>query len=77
VARAEYTTFDGLTIKVALLQQDGKDWARFQASGTGDAAKTAAELNERLERWVFAIPDYKAKTLKTKLADLTQASKGS
>ena len=77
VARAEFTSFDGLTVKVSLFQQDGKDWARFEANGTGDAEKQAADLNAKLSRWVYAIPDYKAKTLKTKLADVVAPAKPS
>jgi Domain of unknown function (DUF4340) len=77
VAHAEYTSFDGLTIKVALVEQDGKSWARFEASGTGDGDKPAAELNAKLSPWVYALPDYKAKALKTKLADLVAPPKSS
>ncbi|HEX7968661.1 MAG TPA: DUF4340 domain-containing protein [Stellaceae bacterium] len=77
VARAEFTSFDGLAVKVSLFQQDGKDWARFETSGTGDAEKQAVELNAKLSRWVYAIPDYKAKTLKTKLADVVAPPKPS
>jgi len=77
VAHAEYASFDGLTIKVALVEQDGKSWARFEASGTGDGEKPAAELNAKLSPWVYALPDYKAKALKTKLAELVAPPKGS
>ncbi len=77
VTHAEYTSFDGLTVKVWLFQQDGKDWARFEASGAGDAEKQATELNAKFSRWVYAVPDYKAKMLKTKLADVVGAPKAS
>jgi uncharacterized protein DUF4340 len=77
VARAEYTSFDGLTIKLALVEQDGRSWARVEASGAGDAEKPAADLNAKLSPWVYALPDYKAKALKTKLADLVAPPKGS
>jgi hypothetical protein len=77
VAHAEYTSFDGLTIKLALVEQDGKAWARIEASGTGDGEKPAAELNAKLSPWVYALPEYKAKALKTKLADLVAPPKGS
>jgi len=75
IAHAEYTSFDGLTIKVALVEQDGKSWARFEASGAGDGEKAAAELNAKLSPWVYALPDYKAKALKTKLAELVVPAK--
>jgi hypothetical protein len=77
VSRAELTSFDGLTIKVALIDKDGKSWAKLEASGTGEAEKPAASLNAKLQNWVFAIPDYKAKSLRTKLADLTAPPKPS
>jgi hypothetical protein len=71
VSRAELTSFDGLTIKVALIDKDGKSWAKLEASGTGEAEKQAATLNAKLQNWVFAIPDYKAKSLRITLADVT------
>ena len=77
IAHAEYTSFDGLTIKLALVEQDGKSWARFEASGAGDGEKAAAELNAKLSPWVYALPDYKAKALKTKLAELVVPAKRS
>ena len=77
VAHAEYTGFDGRTVKLTLVQQDGKTWAKVEANGSGDADKPAAELNARLAPWVYALPDYKAKALETKLADVVGAPKGS
>jgi hypothetical protein len=77
VSHAEFTTFDGLVVKVALFDKDGKSWARLEASGTGDAEKQAALLNAKLSPWVFAIQEYKAKSLRTKLADVTEAQKSS
>jgi hypothetical protein len=77
VAHADYTGFDGRTIKVTLVEQDGKSWARIETNGSGDAEKPAAELNTKLSPWVYALPDYKAKALKTKLADLVAPPKGS
>ncbi|HJT08922.1 MAG TPA: DUF4340 domain-containing protein, partial [Stellaceae bacterium] len=47
VAHAEYTGFDGRTIKVALVQQDGKSWAKIEVNGSGDAEKSAAELTAK------------------------------
>jgi hypothetical protein len=78
VSRAEITTFDGVTFKLALLDKDGKSWARIEVGGgTGDAAKEAQALDAKLKPWVFAIPDYKAKALRTKLSDVTAPSKPS
>jgi hypothetical protein len=77
VSHAEIATFDGLTVKIALIDQDKKSWARFEVSGSGAAEKEAQELNARLSPWVFAIPEYKAKALRTKLSDVTEAPKAS
>ena len=70
VSHAVFTSFDGLTVKVALFDQDGKSWAKFEVSGGGATEKQAATLNAKLSPWVYAIPDYKAKSLRTKLADV-------
>lgn len=77
VSEAEFTTFDGLTIKVAVVDEGGKSWARFSASGTGAAEKRAQSLDAKLQPWVYAIPDYKAKSLRTTLADVTEKQKAS
>ena len=37
--------------------------------------KDAADLNAKLEKWAFALPDFKATQLKTKVADLLAAPK--
>lgn len=77
VAHAEYTSFDGLAVKVDLVEKDGTNWVRLQASGSGDAVKQATELNAKLTPWVFAVASFKANALKTKLADLVETPKGS
>ncbi len=77
VSHAEFTTFDGLVVKIRLFDQDGKNWARLEASGSGDSEKQAAALNAKLSPWVFAIQEYKAKSLRTKLADVIEAAKQS
>jgi hypothetical protein len=90
IDQAVYTTFDGLTVTVSMLERDeiakddsGKDatkkkfWVKILASGTGKAAKEAAELNKRLAPWAYAVPDFKANTFKTRLADLTEPEKSS
>lgn len=77
VAHAEVTTYDGLTIKAALFEKDGKTWARFEASGTGDAQKQASALNAKLGRWVYQLEPGKAKALTTKLADVVAPPKAS
>jgi Domain of unknown function (DUF4340) len=78
VSHAEITTFDNVVFKIALLDKDGKSWARIEVSGgSGQAAKDAEALAAKLKPWVFAIPDYKANALRTKLSDVTAPSKPS
>ena len=77
VSHAEFVSFGGLTVKVALFDQDGKSWAHLEASGTGAAEKEAQALNARVAPWIYAIPEYKAKAMRTKLADVTEPAKPS
>ncbi len=77
VSKAQFVSFSGLTINVDLADKDGHSWARFTASGSGDAAKQAADLNARLSPWVYALASDKAKTLREKLDDLVETPKPS
>lgn len=78
VSQAEITTFDGVDVKIALFDEDGKSWARIAASGgAGEAATQAQALDAKLRPWIFAIPDYKAKALRTKLSEVTAPPKAS
>jgi hypothetical protein len=77
VTTASYTTFDGLTVAVKLFPHDNKNWIAFTASGSGKTADEAKKIEGRVGRWVYAIPSYKAKMMRTKLADLLEAPKGS
>ncbi|HUC10761.1 MAG TPA: DUF4340 domain-containing protein [Stellaceae bacterium] len=77
VTAAAYTTFDGLTVNVKLFQHDNKSWITLAATSSGKAAAAAKKLDSRVSPWVYAIPDYKARMIETKLADLLAAPKGS
>lgn len=90
VSQAVYTTFDGLTVTVYQIERDelSKDesgkavtkkkyWVKLIASGTGKGAKEAADLNKRVAAWAYAVPDYKANTFKTRIADLVEPEKSS
>jgi len=90
ISQAIFTTNDGMTITVAMVERDeiakdsGKDvakkkyWVKILASGTGAAAmKEATALNRRLVPWAFAVPDYKANTFKTRIGDLLEPEKSS
>jgi hypothetical protein len=77
VTAVSYATFDGLTVSLKLLQHDNKDWIAVAATGSGKAAAEAKKIDDRVSRWIYAIPSYKAKMMETKLADLIEPAKGS
>jgi hypothetical protein len=77
VNQAELVTFDGLTVKVRVLEKDGTNWIRLVASGTGDAEKEAKAFNDKVSAWVYAVAPYKANPLKTKMGDLIEQPKSS
>lgn len=77
VSHAQFVGFDGLTVAVDLVDKDGKSWAKFTASGSGDSAKTATDLNAKLSPWVYALSSDKAKNLRDKMDDLVEAPKAS
>ncbi|HWK46137.1 MAG TPA: DUF4340 domain-containing protein [Stellaceae bacterium] len=70
---AQLVTLDGLTVNLALVDQDGGTWAIVTASGTGDAAKEAADLAAATKGWAYKLPTGKASVLKTRLAELIEA----
>ena len=75
-ARASFVTFDGLAIEMSLFAYQGADWVAIACFGTGAANAEGEALNERLTHWVFAIPAGRAKTLRTRLDDVTEPAKG-
>lgn len=77
VTTAQFVSFNGLTIAVELADKDGVSWARFTASGSGDAGKQASDLNATLAPWIYALSSAKAKTLRDKLDDLVETPKAS
>ncbi len=74
---ASFVTFDGLTVDVRLFDRDSMHWIAVSATGTGSAEAEAKEIGGKVERWIHAVPSYKATALKTKLSDLLEAAKGS
>jgi Domain of unknown function (DUF4340) len=89
-SRAVFTTFDGLTVTVSLIEhdkvtkdQDGKTtvtkkyWVKLLAAGTGKAATEADALNRKVAAWAYAVPDFKAADFRTKLSDLLEPAKSS
>jgi hypothetical protein len=77
VATARYETFDGLVVSLVLFNLDGHDWAQIDATGSGEAAKKATDLEAKLEPWLFSLPSFKTKLLQTKLDDVVEPPKGS
>jgi hypothetical protein len=77
VATASFTTFDGLTVDLRLMERDKADWIAISAAGSGPAEANAKKIEGKVSHWTYAIPAYKANLLKTKLADLIEPAKGS
>jgi len=77
IAAAEFVTFDGLAIKLRLIEHQGADWVAVAASGSGAAEAERNAINDRVGRWAYAIPKARARLLRTRLADLTKPAKGS
>jgi hypothetical protein len=77
VMKAYFTTFDGLTVDVRLMERDKSNWIAISATGSGSAEAEAKKIDEKVSHWTYAIPAYKANLLKTKLADLVEPAKGS
>lgn len=69
-ATAAFTTFDGLVIGLRLSPPDKGNWLEINVTGDGKAAAQAQTLSARLALWRFAIPEERAKLLRTTLADL-------
>jgi hypothetical protein len=76
LARAEFVTFDGLAVGLRLFARDRADWVAVTASGTGPAEAESDAINEKLARWVYAIPAARAKLLRTRLNELIEPAKG-
>ena len=77
VVSASFTTFDGLTVDARLLERDKADWIAISATGSGAAEPEAKKLDDKVARWTYEIPAYKANLLKTKLPDLIEPAKES
>ena len=77
VAAASFTTFDGLTVDVRLLDKDDMHWAAVSAVGSGTAEAEAKAIDDKASRWTYAIPSYKATQMKMKLSDMLEPAKGS
>ena len=73
LTKADYTTFDGLTVHATLAKQGTEDWVRLSADASDDKAKSeAVKLAARWNPWVYGIPSYKADAIHPKLEDLLE-----
>jgi hypothetical protein len=77
VVTASFTTFEGLTVDMRLMERDKTDWIAISAAGSGSAEADAKKIEDKVSDWTYAIPAYKANLVKTKLADLVEPAKGS
>ena len=77
VSTASFTTFDGLTVDLRLMERDKSNWIAISASGSGPGEAEAKKIDDKVAHWTYGIPGYKANLLKTKLADLIEPAKGS
>jgi hypothetical protein len=77
VVTASFTTFDGVTLDLRLIERDKSNWIAISAAGSGSAEAEAKKVEDKVSHWTYEIPAYKANLLKTKLADLIEPSKGS
>jgi len=77
VVVASFTTFDGLTVDVRLLDKDDMHWGAVSAVGSGAAEAEAKTIGDKTSRWTYAIPAYKATQMKMKLSDMLEPAKGS
>jgi hypothetical protein len=78
VSRAEWQTFDGLTVTGETFERDGANWLRFTARASEEKSKAEAdELTAKLSPWTYSVFQYKTTAMKTKLADLLEPPKGS
>jgi len=72
VVAATYATFDGLTVNLRLFEHDNANWVAIDTTGTGASETESRQINDKVQRWVFAIPLFKAGVLRTKLPDLVE-----
>ena len=72
---ASFVTFDGLTVEARLLDRDDMHWVALTAAGSGTAETEAKQIADKVSRWAYAIPLYKANQIKTKLSDLLEPPK--
>ena len=73
--KVSFATFDGLEVSVDIKRKDLGIVARFQASGeqAGDTGIEASSLNQRLQPWVFVLPNHTVTTFTRNFKELLVA----
>ncbi|MCH7865614.1 MAG: DUF4340 domain-containing protein [Proteobacteria bacterium] len=67
---ADFTTFDGLSVRTRVTRRNGEFWLRIEASG-----KEAEAITARTAGWVYRIPIDKGANLTKRLEDLIEDAK--
>lgn len=70
IGSAVYTLTDGVRITVRIAKKGDEVWARFAASGDGDAKAEAEKLQARFAGWAFQLGAWKEKSFLPRLEDL-------
>ncbi len=70
IGTAVLTTTDGMTVTVTVFRADKDIWAQFAATGTGEGAKAATDLQARVAGWAYQVGSWKEKSFVPTLDDL-------
>lgn len=70
IGSAVYTLSDGVRITVRVAKRGDEVWARFAATGEGDAKAEAERLQARFAGWAFQLGAWKEKSFVPRLEDL-------
>ncbi|MDZ4866364.1 MAG: DUF4340 domain-containing protein [Alphaproteobacteria bacterium] len=83
--KSTFTTFDGLTLTLSLIEQDRDFWLTINAAHDAsvtpptdekagglkpDVAKEARDINDTVAGWAYKVPRYKGVLLSTPMEDL-------
>ena len=73
--KVELGLFDGRVISAELANYEGGTWIRLRADGGGLGEQDwIKRFNSKTLPWVYLIPDYKARKLRSNFKDLLEAN---
>jgi hypothetical protein len=73
-ARIVFATFDGLSVTLDVVEQDGTSWVRVSAASTDPkTAPEAQALNAKEGAWAYAVPSWKAELFRKPLESLLKS----